>query len=121
MHVLCACLSCLLKLLHTSCRLSGCPVLLKIFTPEQLDCAGQEKFLHELRIQNQLEHPNVLATYATFQDSGRVVQVLEHAGGDTLLSLLRMLGHISEKAVANLVLEPLLQVRPFFSSGNQDP
>lgn len=48
---------------------------------KEQDEAQLEKFTREARIHMELDHPNIIKCYASFQDSGKQYLALEYADG----------------------------------------
>ena len=82
---------------------SGYVVALKVIYKEKLEKYGFHDHLRrEIKIQQALDHPNVLRLFAWFQDEERVVLVLEYAARGELYKVLRAAGHFTERTAATV-------------------
>jgi len=67
-------------------------VAVKLLKPETATSVGAERFLREIRIAAQLQHPNILPVYDSGNADGVVFYVMPYVEGDTLRSRLRREG-----------------------------
>ena len=67
-------------------------VAVKLLKPETATGVGAERFLREIRIAAQLQHPNILPVYDSGNADGVIFYVMPYVEGDTLRSRLRREG-----------------------------
>jgi serine/threonine-protein kinase len=70
-------------------RQHGRPVAIKAFTPDVAAAIGSERFLREIRIVAQLQHPHILALHDSGSASGLLYYVMPFVEGPTLRDRLR--------------------------------
>lgn len=79
-------------------------VAVKVLRPEHThDQAFAQRFRNEAQIQAQLNHPNIVALYSFFEDSGTFFIILEYAPGITLDNLMRQIGIIPEERALRII------------------
>ena len=67
-------------------------VAVKFLKPETATDVGAERFLREIRIAAQLQHPNILPVFDSGNADGVIFYVMPYVDGDTLRSRLRREG-----------------------------
>ncbi|HSM15928.1 MAG TPA: protein kinase, partial [Gemmatimonadales bacterium] len=67
-------------------------VALKVFRPELSSALGPERFLREIRIAAQLQHPHILPLHDSGEASGLLYYVMPYVEGETLQQLLARSG-----------------------------
>ncbi|GIL62157.1 hypothetical protein Vafri_16423 [Volvox africanus] len=91
------------------CKRSGLPVALKVYFLSRTPQNTLHQVAREIQIQLSLNHTNVLTLYGAFQDSKRLVLVMELAARGDLFSLKSAMDRpLSEEQLQHVVLEPLL-------------
>jgi len=83
---------------------SGYVVALKVIYKEKLEKYGFHDHLRrEIKIQQAIDHPNVLRLFTWFHDEERVVLVLEYAARGELYKVLQTAGRFTERTAATYV------------------
>ncbi len=67
-------------------------VALKVLRPELASQLGGERFVREIRITAQLQHPNILSVFDSGESDGRAFYVMPFVEGETLAQRLRREG-----------------------------
>ncbi|KXZ50269.1 hypothetical protein GPECTOR_17g908 [Gonium pectorale] len=96
-------------LLQALCKRTAMPVALKIYFLDRIPGNTLHQIAREIQIQVNLAHRNILGLYGAFQDSKRLVLVLELAGRGDLHRLHTAMDRpLNEEQLRGAVLEPLL-------------
>src|SRR5687768_7264992 len=66
----------------------GRRVALKVLKPELAAVIGGERFLHEIRVTANLQHPHILPLHDSGKVDGTVFYVMPYVGGQSLGTLL---------------------------------
>jgi eukaryotic-like serine/threonine-protein kinase len=80
-------------------------VAVKVLKPETATGVGAERFLREIRIAAQLQHPNILPVYDSGDADGVVFYVMPYVEGDTLRSRLRREGVLEPEEALRITRE----------------
>ena len=67
---------------------SGQVVAIKILSSTQIEASWLARFYHEARVQQGLDHPNIVRLHELVDVSGRPCLVMEYVGGESLAELL---------------------------------
>ncbi len=60
------------------------PVAIKVLRPDLAAAIGAERFLHEIRLTANLQHPNILPLFDSGSADGRLFYVMPYVDGETL-------------------------------------
>ena len=99
---------------------SGYVVALKVIYKAKLEKYGFHDHLRrEIKIQQAIDHPNVLRLFTWFHDEERVVLVLEYAARGELYKVLQTAGRFTERTAATVRTPPLH--RCFWEKYREEP
>ncbi|PNH12197.1 Aurora kinase B [Tetrabaena socialis] len=97
-----------------TCLRSGLTVALKVYFLNRVPRNVIHMVKREIELHCPLEHPHVIALYAAFLDSHRIVLVQEYAARGDLYQLLRQMGgRMTEVQCSELVMRPFLEAVAF--------
>jgi serine/threonine-protein kinase len=86
----------------------GNTVAVKVMRAELVtDRNLRERFHREIKILNQLEHPFIVKTYASFEDRGNLCLVMEYVEGETVEHCVKRRGIMPESEALRLLREIL--------------
>ena len=81
------------------------PVALKVLRPELAVNLGAERFLREIRVIAQLQHPHILPLYDSGECAGCLYYVAPYVGEDTLRARIAREGHLPVADTIRLTTE----------------
>ncbi|GAX83446.1 hypothetical protein CEUSTIGMA_g10871.t1 [Chlamydomonas eustigma] len=93
------------------CKTSGTVVVLKVYTLAAVCDLYKFQIYREVFLHSSIQHENVVAMHAAFQEGDNVVMVQEYADGADLFSVTKKYGgRLSERLAVQMVLDPFLRV-----------
>lgn len=92
------------------CKLSGSKVALKVYDTTNFNAINFQQAQREVDIHSRLEHVNILALYAAFQEGNKLVLVEQLAEGGDLFGLVHDRGgKLREELVVSWVIRPMCE------------
>eukprot|EP00882_Tetradesmus_deserticola_P025483 GHRQ01027997.1.p1 GENE.GHRQ01027997.1~~GHRQ01027997.1.p1 ORF type:complete len:309 (+),score=110.36 GHRQ01027997.1:200-1126(+) len=94
---------------YAFCKKTSAPLAIKTYKKRKLSPLNRCQVAREINIHAQLDHPNVIALYAAFEDNDKVYLLQEFAeGGDLFDEMKRTLGRMPEAQLVTSVLLPMM-------------
>eukprot|EP00775_Hariotina_reticulata_P007067 gene7067-7280_t len=94
---------------YAFCKKTSLPLAIKTYKKRKLSALNRRQVAREVTIHAQLDHPNVIALYAAFEDNDKVYLLQEFAeGGDLFDEMKRTLGRMPEHQLVTAVLLPMM-------------
>ena len=84
---------------------------MKILAKSSIPTQEEEKFLSEIQVLKQLDHPHILKLYEFYQDKKNYYIIMELCTGGELFDHIEKKGSFSEKEAAYVMKQVLSAVR----------
>ncbi|KAL6757666.1 hypothetical protein V8C86DRAFT_2616161 [Haematococcus lacustris] len=102
-----------------SCRTTGHQVAVKLYHKPKLSELNYFQIAREIRIHGCLDHTNIVALWAAFEDQHGIYLITEYAArGDVFSDVERRGGHLSEQDTVRTIIHPFLSALAYLHSNN---